>query len=152
MNDATLAMVMPKNLGAIHVGEMLALPSLRSERQERRLSATATQIIRDTESVVDDMLLVMIKQRSAAEFMAVRNEVFPKYFRAVRAVSDLARIMIPSQVLEIISAESFSETEAEFRDQGLAAFGTAVRDQALFSPSGPCGKLVIFASASTGPN
>jgi len=126
-------MVMPKNIGTINVADMLSLPSMRSERQEKRLSANAMQLLQSTASIVDEMLCVMIGKRTAVEFVAARDEMFPKYFHAVRAVSDLARIIVPDQVLEIIAAESFSEAEAEFRDQGLAAFGTSVRDQAIFT-------------------
>jgi len=133
MNEATLALAMPPNLAAIHVGEMLALPGLQSESQEKRVSATGMQILRSIGSVVDELLMSTIEKRTAAEFIAARAEVFPKYFDAVRAVSDLARIIIPRPVLELLTSDSFSEAEAEFRDQGLVAFGTAVRDQAIFT-------------------
>ena len=131
MNDFTLAM--PNNLAALHVGEMLALPGLQSGRQEQHLSATAAQIVRGIASVVDELVLASIEPRTPAEFIANRNEVFPKYFHAVRAVSDLARIIVPRRILDVLAAESFSEMEAEFRDHGLDAFGAAVRDQALFT-------------------
>jgi|SRR5271165_2713707 len=130
MNEA---LAMPKNLGGMHVGEMLALIGLPSERQEKRLSASAAQIIRCIASVVDELLTVVINRRTAAEFRATREELFPKYFHSVRALSDIARVVIPRHVLESIAAESFSRAEAELRDQGLEAFGAAVRDQAIFT-------------------
>src|SRR5580692_2482261 len=131
MNEATLTM--PKNFGAIHIGEMLAMLGLPSERQEKRLSAATRQTLRDIASIVDELLTSVIEKRTAIEFRAIREEVFPKYFRAVRALSDIARIVVPRHVLDVVAAESFSTAEAEFRDQGLDAFGAAVRDQAIFT-------------------
>lgn len=126
------ALAMPvESLMAINVGEMLAVPTVRSQRRTNRF--TAEQVIQNVVSVIDDLILAMIERRTAAEFLATRVEVFPHYFQAVRALGDLARIVVPRHVLEIATAESFSETEAEFREHALAAFGAEVRDQALFT-------------------
>jgi hypothetical protein len=45
----------------------------------------------------------------------------------------LARATVPAHILERLTQESFSEMEAEFRDGALASFGSAVRDQAIFT-------------------
>ena len=128
--DAVLTM--PKGLGAVHVGQMLAMPSLSSAHKVKQLG-TAEEMIRNIVSVAEKFIIYVIEKKTVADFAAARNQIFPQYFDAVRALSDLARIVVPVHVLEVLSAESFSETEAEFRDLGLTAFGTAVRDQAMFT-------------------
>jgi len=131
MSSACLAM--PKDLGAINVSDMLAFPSLPSERSVKRLSGSADELIRNIASVADELVIRAIEKRTATEFVATRKEVFPQYFDAVRAFSDLARIVVPKHVLEILTAESLSQMEEEFRQHGLSAFGAAVRDQAIFT-------------------
>jgi hypothetical protein len=130
MNDV---LAMPIDLTALNVGEMLALPNVQSGQRVKRLSATAEQLVSSIASVMDDLVSVTIERRTAADFLATRNDVFPHYFQAVRALTDLARIIVPQHVLQVLTLESFTEMEAEFRDQGLEAFGQAVRDQALFT-------------------
>jgi hypothetical protein len=127
------ALAMPRNLGAVHVGEMLALPGLRSAHRGQRLSGQAEEVIRTVAGIVDELVSATIEKRTAIEFWETQQEVFPKYFKAVRSLSDLARIVIPRHLLGVLMAESFSEREAEFRDHGLEAFGAAVRDQAMFT-------------------
>lgn len=90
-------------------------------------------LVRSIASVVDDLIGRSIEKRTTVEFRAVRDEVFPKYFIAVRALSDLAKITVPKHDLEVLAAESFSEMEAVFREKGLTAFGAEMRDQAIFT-------------------
>ena len=127
------SLAVPRNLGTVHVGEMLALPGLRSAHRGQRLSGQAEELIRSIASVLDELVTATIEKRTAAEFWDTQEEVFPKYFRAVRCLSDLARIVIPRHLLSVLVTESFSELEAEFRDHGLLAFGAALRDQAMFT-------------------
>src|SRR5271165_6610911 len=130
---ASACLAMPKDLGAINVSDMLAFPSLPSERSVKRLSVSADELIRNITSVADELVVRAIERRTAAEFVETRNEVFRKYFDAVRAYSDLARIVVPKHVLELLTTESLSQMEAEFGEHGLSAFGAAVRDQAIFT-------------------
>lgn len=125
------AVAMPVDLMAVNVGEMLAVPTVQSEQRIKRFAAG--EVINNIVSVVEDLLSATIEQQTAAGFLATRAEVFPQYFQAVRALSDLARILVPKHVLDVVLTQSFSETEAEFRDQGLIAFGAEVRDQAMFT-------------------
>lgn len=130
--DAVLEM--PQGLGAINVGEMLALPGIGSKtKREERLSGSAQEIFRSVALALDEMVVCAIEKRTATEFSAIREAVFPKYFDAVLGLSYLARTMAPRHVLELLANEAFSEMEADFRDQGLVAFGAAVRDQAIFT-------------------
>jgi hypothetical protein len=130
---ASACLAMPKDLGAINVSDMLALPSLPSEQSAKRLSVSADELIRNIASVADELVGRVIEKRTAVEFIAARNEVFLKYFNAVRSFSDLARIVVPKDVLETMTEVSLGHMEAEFRAHGLTAFGADVRDQAIFT-------------------
>jgi len=99
----------------------------------RQLSATAGDLVRSISSVLEDLVLCAIEKRTAAEFTAKRDEVFPKYFEAMHALSSLASIVVPVHVLERMSNEFFSETEADCRDHALASFGAEIRDQLVFT-------------------
>jgi hypothetical protein len=90
-------------------------------------------MLKSIASILDDMLLSAAEKRTAEEFEAARKEIFPNYFKTVRAFSDLVRIVVPKDTLEKISAQSFAAVEADFREQGLTAFGWAIRDQVLFT-------------------
>lgn len=122
-----------QGLGAVKVGDMLALSGLSSERPVKRLSPPADELVRSIVLVLDELTACALDKRTAAEFTSFRNEAFPKYFDATRSLSDLARIVIPLHVIHILNNESFSEMEADLREHGSTAFGTAVRDQALFT-------------------
>ena len=128
----TNVLPMPE-LGSIKFGELLALSSLRPDRHYNRLSGVAEELIRSIASVMEEPVSRAIDKRTAEEFIQLRKEIFSDYFDAVRALSDIARIVVPKPTLEVLVAESLSEMEADFRDHGLTAFGAAVRDQAIFT-------------------
>lgn len=104
-----------------------------SSKKKTALSGSIVEVVESITSIVDDMFLQTIQQRTSEEFRAVRHRVFPKYIVAVQALSYLVRQLVPETVLEPIVYESFSELEADFREHGLNKFGTAVRDQAMFT-------------------
>jgi hypothetical protein len=126
---------MPQGLGIMNVGEMLALPGLASKKTKTtdRISISAQELFKNVAAMLDELVVCAIDRRTAAEFVATRDQVFQKYFEGALGLSFLARTMLPKHVLEVLGNESFSEMEAEFRDQGLSAFGAAVRDQAIFT-------------------
>ena len=124
---------MPKDLGAINVSDMLAMPSCPSKQSAKRISADADELIRSIASVANELVVRVIEKRSAEEFIAARDDIFHKYFDAVRSFADLARIVVPKDVLETMTEVSLSQMEAEFKARGSGAFGTDVRDQAIFT-------------------
>lgn len=128
-------LTMPRGLGIMNVGEMLALPGLVSEKAKsvNRLPGSAQELFRNVAALLDEMVLYAIEQRTSNEFEAAVAEVFPKYFEGALGLSFLARTIVPKHVLETMSSEFFSEIESDFREQGLNAFGAAVRDQAIFT-------------------
>jgi hypothetical protein len=49
------------------------------------------------------------------------------------ALGGLINAVVPHQVIDRLTFESLSEMEAEFRDEGLSAFGSEIKDQAMFT-------------------
>lgn len=130
MNEA---LALTQDLGTINVGEMLAFPRSISKDSAQQMTLTAAKLMRSVSSVLDDLVLSVLDKRTLVEFKTTRNEVFPKYFEAVRALSGLARIVIPPHVIERLSNEFFCGVESDLRECGLSAFGAEIRDQAIFT-------------------
>ncbi|SPF51982.1 hypothetical protein SBA4_480007 [Candidatus Sulfopaludibacter sp. SbA4] len=127
------ALALPTGLNPAHVGDLLGFSGMISERSAKRLPASAGELIQNVASILDEMVVGAIGARTAQEFSSIRDSVFEQYFSAVRALSDLARIVVPGHVLDGLAAESFCELEADIHERGLAAFGAALRDQAMFA-------------------
>lgn len=115
--------------------ELLALLGLPLKQNIRadQLSGTAEGLFRSVTSVLKDLIFSAIEKRTAEEFAVARSKAFPRYFETIRALSGLARVMVPPEVLNRFGFEAVCELEAEFRNEGLARFGAEVRDQGLFT-------------------
>jgi hypothetical protein len=105
----------------------------RAKRAPRSLTPSASDVIRGCGDAIDQILRTAVETRSKAEFERVFKDVFAKYAALTMAVSHFASAVIPKPVLEQLVRESICELEADFRDKGLATFGAAVRDQAMFT-------------------
>lgn len=114
--------------------KLVGLPSKtsRSERTAEMLGR-ANELVRRVGSVIDDLVFAAIDKRTAEDFVRARGDVFPQYFAAMRALGDLARILIPKPTIERLSAEWFSELEADFRERGPSAFGSNLTEQGIFT-------------------
>lgn len=127
------ALALSRDLGIIKAGEVLAFPGSISESSAKQISGSANELIKNISDMMDGLVVSVIEKRTAAEFDAARADAFEKYISAVLAMSSLVCISVPQQIIERLNREFFCELEAELRDRGLTAFGTAVRDQALFT-------------------
>ena len=132
MNEA--AALIPQRVGGLELDNLLAFVGIPSKRRSvGELSGALEKILKDVAQIVDERLMRVIETRTQEEFANARKEVFGDYLGAVKALSDLVRIVAPSQVIERIAAESFNELEAEFREHGLVRFGDAAKSQATFT-------------------
>jgi hypothetical protein len=128
-----LSAVMPKGIGSINPREWLAVVGLPSEAERTPKAGAITELLHSGASIIDKMLQRAVEQRTSQEFKAVREEVFPEYFRAMIALGGLIRVAISSNDMVRLKAESFSELEAQFRERGAASFGADLRDRGLFT-------------------
>ena len=133
MNPA-VSMPILEGIGAKNLAEMLSLPSLASEQPAKdKLSISVQELFGNVASALEGFIVRTIEKREAVEFRRTFDSVFPKYIEGALGLSFLAQAFVPAHVLEVLSAESFSVMEAEFRDHALEAFGATVRDQATFT-------------------
>ncbi len=133
MNESAAVLALEQNRKFGSVRELLAFVGLPSKSAPRDISESAVEILNGIKNVLDGLLLQAIERRTAAEFDATREEVFSKYFSAVLSLSNLAQIVVPQATIQRLTWESFSETEADLREQGLSRFGETARDQAVFT-------------------
>jgi hypothetical protein len=128
------AVIFPKNIG-VNPRELLELVGLPSETQRatRQLSGSANDLVRVVVSVVDEMVLRTMEERTADGFSKTRAEVFPQYFVAMVALGALIKVTVPKKDVDWLIAQSLSELEADFRDSGAATFGSELRDRGTFT-------------------
>jgi hypothetical protein len=112
--------------------KLVALPS-EMEHAPKQLSGSANELIRSVVSIMDAMLVRMVRERTADDFAKTREEVFPQYFAAMVALGVLVNITVPKRDLAMLAAQSLSELEAEFRDKGPAAIGSDLSQRGLFT-------------------
>lgn len=112
---------------------VLSFLASRSKSSARVMTPSATDVFKGCSDIVNQLLRRTIETRSGAEFDRVFESEFPKYMGLTMAMSHLATAIVPKSIIERLTRESICEMEADFRDKGLATFGAAVRDQALFT-------------------
>jgi hypothetical protein len=132
---SSVAVPMPSGIGKTDPGQLLKLLGIPAEKERTRKKETipSQEMLRPVVSIVDDLVLLALQQRTANDFARVRQEVFPQYFAALRALGDLIRIVVPKHTIERLIAESFSEWEADFRELGASTIGADLRDRGLFT-------------------
>lgn len=112
--------------------ELVGLPS-ESEHAAKQLSGSANELVRTVTSIIDSMVLRTMDERTSESFSKTRAEVFPQYFAAMAALGALLKVVVPKKDIAWMAAQSLSELEADFRDNGAAAFGLELRDRGVFT-------------------
>ena len=112
---------------------VLSFLASRSKEPSRELSKSAGEVFDGIAGVMDQLLTILIEKRTAGDFSAAFNEAFPKYFAMTLSLSRFAHAVVPPQVIDRLVGESLCEMESDFRAKALTVFGTAVRDQAMFT-------------------
>lgn len=105
----------------------------RAKSAPRSLTPSASEVLRGCGDAIDQILRTAVETRSKTEFERIFKDMFVKYAGLTMAVSHFASAAIPKPVLDQLVRDSICEIEADFRDKGLATFGAAVRDQAMFT-------------------
>lgn len=130
MNDVVMAFLKPK----INVGQLLKVVGLPTERERaEKTAAEHADFLRGVIGVVDGLISTAIEQRTAASFVAVRDEVLPQYVAAVMALGSLTRIVLSKQTVDRISLDGFSEMEHDFRESGESTVGHDLTERGLFT-------------------
>jgi hypothetical protein len=100
---------------------------------ETELVRSDERLIRELLSMLDRQLFGVLESRSAEEFSQRREEVFSKYVRALRALSDTMSNMLPESELEVLSDGATKALAADIEKQRGVSFGNALTDQAVFT-------------------
>jgi hypothetical protein len=133
----TLANILPMdtalNLHNDRPEGILSFLASRARSSTRTLTPSVNEVFKGCSEETTALLRNMIATRTRVEFRRELAAAFPKYLALNLAVSYFARAVIARDSLERLNRESICEIEADFRDKGLAAFGAAVRNQALFT-------------------
>jgi hypothetical protein len=132
MNATMVAM--EQGLGVLTVGEVLALLGLPSKQAaKQQLSPSVDDVVKSIGELLSGLIVRVIEKRTAGDFQTAAHEAFPIYARVMIALSGVITSVVPPNVIERITAESFSELEADLRDHALLAFGASVQSQAIFT-------------------
>lgn len=128
------AIAMEQNLGALTVGEVLALLALPTKQAAKsQLSPSVDDVVKSIGELLSNLIIGVIEKRTAVDFQAAAHDSFQIYGRVMVALSGVITSVVPQNVIERITAESFCELEADLRDHALLAFGSKVQSQAMFT-------------------
>jgi len=108
----------------------LAFPAKRASEQ---VTGTENDLFNAIQKILRQILIDVCSKHTAEDFLAARTESFPKYVQIMTSLAGFVSAVVPPNVIDRLTYESFSEMEASFRDAGLAAFGPYVKDQAMFT-------------------
>ena len=74
-----------------------------------------------------------MESRTALEFTQARAKAWPKYIRALRALSDTMSNLVSDEQMDAQAARIFRELTDDLEKQRGVRFGSALVDQAIFS-------------------
>jgi hypothetical protein len=130
------------------IGERLAFMGFPSKRATQEMSGSAEDALKGIACLLEQIVVGAIEKGTAADFRSVRDATFDNYARLMRALGFLIRAVVPANILEQVTAEAIDEMEADLKNHALAAFGSNIRDQSIFTVwtfrkiSGLCQKIV----------
>jgi hypothetical protein len=128
--DTTLSLQAPIARAKEDNLAFLAFPARHAAEQ---VTGTENELFTAIQTILHQTLADVCTKSTAEEFCASRNEAFPKYVQIMTSLAGLVSAVVPGNVINRLTYESFSEMEANFRSEGAGAFGQYVKDQAMFT-------------------
>jgi hypothetical protein len=125
------AMCEALELPAIGIRE--PVPFVISSSPKEVASGAVEDLVKNIGVVLQKFFLTAIEKRTATEFRSFYGEIFPNYSKIMYALGVLSAALIPRGMLEQMTYDSLCEMESDFRDNAIGAFGSSVRDQAMFT-------------------
>jgi hypothetical protein len=104
-----------------------------SSTLETKQFSSDEKLIAKLISVLDSQLLEALDSRSVAEFRDVRKRVFPRYMRALRALSDTVSNLESEAEIEGRARHAISQLAADLEKQRGSRFDDNLVEQALFT-------------------
>lgn len=115
------------------IGSLGAFFETSSAPEEANLGRKEERLIAGLLSALDTYLLDAVSARSVSEFSEKRENVWPKYVRALRALQDTMSNLVPEPIIEHMSKDAIAELDSDFKKQGQLRFGSTLADQATFT-------------------
>jgi hypothetical protein len=100
---------------------------------ETELVRADERLVRELLDMLNKQLLNVLEARSGEEFSNRREQVFPKYVRALRALSDTMSNLIPESDIEALAGEASTSLSSDLEKQRGVVFGNPLADQAVFT-------------------
>lgn len=97
------------------------------------LASSDEKLITKLIGVLDNQLLLALEGRSVEEFRERRRSVFPRYIRALRALSDTTHNLVPAAEIERVASHAIQHLGADLERQRGIRFGDKLVDQARFT-------------------
>lgn len=113
--------------------ERMAFLAVPARRAAEQITGTTNDLIANFQNLLDQIMANVCGNRTAEEFLAARQDYFPKYAQVMMVLGSLISVVVPPSVVNRLTWESLSEMEADFREEGRAAFGNDISDQAIFT-------------------
>lgn len=120
-------------LGNMRIEGLFSFLASRSKSSVRTLAPAVSDVLKGCADEVNTILSNVIETRTRIEYRREFSQSFQKYVELSLAMAYVARAVVPDDVRERLTRESICEMEADFRDRAQDVFGTAVRDQTLFT-------------------
>jgi hypothetical protein len=106
--------------------------ALFEDSLQRTLGRAQENLIRGLVSVMDKILLETLSAQSVTEFKTIRAKQWPKYIRAVRALSDTLGNFMSKDARDVVAKEALSALEADLEKQE-DRFGDVLTEQGIFT-------------------
>ncbi|MGB6973817.1 MAG: hypothetical protein WBD67_03945 [Terracidiphilus sp.] len=84
--------------------------------------------------MLDKQILLVISCRATEEFREKRKDVWEKYFRARRALSDTIDLLVPKNVIELVRFATAEKVSEELKRSRDVLFGEGIAAQMEFTP------------------
>lgn len=97
------------------------------------LASSDERLITKLISVLDNQLLLALESRTVHEFRERRRGVFPRYIRALRALSDTTHNLVSDAEMDRVAAHAIQHLGADLERQRGTRFGDKIVDQARFT-------------------
>ncbi len=128
------ALAISERLGELRIGDILAFLGLPSTHvAKKQLSGSVEETVRSIAQILNQLLVEAIGKRTASDFEATVEKIFPAYARVMLSLSGIVTSVVQPSVVERLINESLSEIENELKEHGTLAFGSNVADQAIFT-------------------
>lgn len=104
-----------------------------STASEKKLVRSDERLIGELVAVLDRQLIAAVDTHSVSEFKSVRDRVWPRYVRALRALHDTVINLVSDEMLKFISESVITGLAGDLEKQRESRFGEQLTDQSVFT-------------------